>query len=280
MKRILALTGGGVRGCMHLGALHAISTVTQEEYLYKVFQKGIYGISIGAILGSMIGFGIPTHRLMQNVDVFTRASHVFEFKDILGTFSRKGISTGDSIHGMLRELFHKEGLDLDSLRIGDSRVPLHILATDVQSCKVITFGNSVKLWDALRASFSLPVLFTPHVIGSRIYVDAACLVHTPYCNIPREDRNDVLMIALTKKPSENIHEDDLGGFLFRIMSMASIREIKQAVSKYPEHVCVIEESTIGVAHDCTKEDIEHMLHIGKEAMQVYLAKYPFIYPEK
>jgi NTE family protein len=264
MKRVLALTGGGVRGCMHIGALQALSEITQEQHLHKVFHKGIYGISIGAILGSMVGFGIPTHRILAHKQRFADAAQIFEYKDILTTFSRKGISTGESAHAVLRDVFRDEGLNFDDLTIQDARVPLHILAADIHTCKVVRFGGSVKLWDALRASFSLPVLFTPYSFGGSTFVDAAILMHTPMSIIPREDREDTLLLALTRKPSQTLSED-LGGFLFQVLSMGGIHEIEKYARRYPSCVCKIEESTISIAQVCTDAEVEYMIGKGKSA---------------
>ena len=48
---ILALNGGGMRGALQAGALSELSTQVGEPELWKLFPGGVYGISVGAIIG-------------------------------------------------------------------------------------------------------------------------------------------------------------------------------------------------------------------------------------
>ena len=54
---ILALNGGGMRGGLQVGALAELARQTGEPTVHKLFPGGVYGISVGAIVGSYVAFG-------------------------------------------------------------------------------------------------------------------------------------------------------------------------------------------------------------------------------
>jgi len=54
--RALGLGGGGVKGILHIGALLELS---KKQEL--VFPDGVYGISVGSVIGTYIAFGLPVN---------------------------------------------------------------------------------------------------------------------------------------------------------------------------------------------------------------------------
>ena len=52
----LGLNGGGMRGSLQIGALQELAEQEDEKQLSNIFTDGVYGISIGALIATMIAF--------------------------------------------------------------------------------------------------------------------------------------------------------------------------------------------------------------------------------
>jgi hypothetical protein len=61
--KILALSGGGSKGYLHIGALEILEEKVGN--LHEYFKEGIYGCSVGSIIGTAIAFGIPLKKIKE-----------------------------------------------------------------------------------------------------------------------------------------------------------------------------------------------------------------------
>lgn len=148
----LALGSGSARGLAHIGVIHAL-----EEAGIKIDM--VAGSSIGALVGAAYASG----QLKALEQDFRR----IDWKRI-GTmldpiFPWSGLIDGKKITEFVRA--HVAGKDLRGLPI-----PLCVIATD------LTSGDEVILHDgdpveAVRASISVPGVFSPVRQGGRILVD-------------------------------------------------------------------------------------------------------------
>ena len=237
MYNVLALNGGGMRGALHVGALKRISEQYNEEYLYKIFHKGIYGISIGAILGCLVAFGFSTSEISDILFQFSNVNDIFEpicIQKCMNVQHRRGIDNGSKLFEFLIRIFQKKNLDLHTLRVKHANVPLYIIASDLTNIKPVWFGGDAYLWDALRSSFALPIIFTPHVIGKTTYVDGAILCENISTAIPKEDLSTTLFsLCYSYNPKD---------YLFILLNCRSIKEIRKIHKKYPNNTCVLVEN--------------------------------------
>jgi predicted acylesterase/phospholipase RssA len=63
MFSILALGGGGLKGCLEIGAIRELER--RFGPLHLKFKDGIYGCSIGSIIATCIAFGVPTDKIQR-----------------------------------------------------------------------------------------------------------------------------------------------------------------------------------------------------------------------
>lgn len=238
MYRILCLNGGGIRGALQVGAL---------KHVDLNFPDGIYGISIGAILGSLIAFQFS----IQEIEAFTLALRLDEMLDLRFCIP---LDTAQQIHIHLSKLFSTKGLCFDDLRIGDAHMPLYVIASDMTRLKIVIFGEHVALWDALRSSFSLPLLFAPHRLDGREFVDGAVLCRNIVKLVPKCDRH--LVLALLTNTT-------LEGFQ-KMLHGVSAMEILKMRKKYPRNVCVLQNSTGMLDADA---DMKSLIETGAQCMK-------------
>jgi NTE family protein len=160
-KRVaLVLGAGGARGVAHIGVIEAI-----EARGYEI--AGIAGASMGALVGGIHAAG----RLGEYRDwaVGLERSDVLRLLDF--AFGFPGLIRGDRVIGALRELVG------DHL-IEELPIPYVAVATDLASQREIWLTRG-KLFDAIRASIAIPMIFTPYLLDGRELVDGGLLSPVP-----------------------------------------------------------------------------------------------------
>lgn len=156
----LALGGGSARGFAHIGVLE----VLRDE---DVPVHAIAGTSIGSIIGGLAAAG--------TLDDHVERLLALNPTQLLGlaspTVSRQGLFHGRKGVKFLREL-------TGSLRIEDLATPFAAVATDADTGEEIHVVDG-DLADAMRASFSIPGVFSPQRLGERWLVDGGVTAPVP-----------------------------------------------------------------------------------------------------
>lgn len=156
----VALGGGGARGYAHIGILQVL-----EEA--GITAGAVAGTSSGALVGAVYAGG----GLDRLVAESTRIRLLDVPRMLSPSWSLRGIFTGNNAIEWLSGLIGRETFD-------DLDIPFVALATDVDT------GESVVLRDgpvssAVRASISIPGLFTPIHRDGRILVDGGLVDPLP-----------------------------------------------------------------------------------------------------
>lgn len=160
-KRVaLVLGAGGARGIAHVGVIEAI-----EARGYEV--AGIAGASMGALVGGIYAAG----RLKE----YSEWARALERSDVLRlldfVYGYPGLIRGERVIAALRELVG------DHL-IEDLPIPYTAVATDLASQREVWLTRG-KLFDAIRASIAIPMIFTPAMFEGRELVDGGLLAPVP-----------------------------------------------------------------------------------------------------
>lgn len=159
LKLGLALGGGSALGFAHLGVLKAL-----EENAVSI--DFVSGTSAGAVVGALYAFGISFKDIEQEAEKL-------DWKKLAKLHpSSLGITSNTAI----REILERNiGKDAD---IADAKIPLAIVATDIETGAKIVFksGNVI---DAVLASSCLPGLFTPIEIEGLMLVDGGIVENVP-----------------------------------------------------------------------------------------------------
>ncbi|MBW8366823.1 MAG: patatin-like phospholipase family protein [Arenimonas sp.] len=160
-KRVaLVLGAGGARGLAHVGVVQAI-----EARGYEI--AGIAGASMGALVGGIYAAG--------RLEEYSEWARGLERSDVLKLldfgFGFPGLIRGDRVIGALRELVG------DHL-IEELAIPYIAVATDLASQREVWLTRG-KLFDAIRASIAIPMIFTPQMLDGRELVDGGLLAPMP-----------------------------------------------------------------------------------------------------
>ena len=202
----IALSGGGIKGLCHAGALKAL-----EEYGIK--PDIISGVSAGAIVGALYCDGYSSDEINA---IFANVTFS-QFAKI--QFPRNGFFQIDEFKKFLGE-------KLRAKKFEDLNIPLRIVATDFDNGKTTVFEKG-NLLDPIIASCSLPILFKPVKINGIHYVDGGVLKNFPVGTIYQDCQFVIGINASPFIPKE--YNGNLRGTVARtyfFMSKANILQDK------------------------------------------------------
>lgn len=156
----LVLGSGGARGLAHIGVMQWL---TENGYTIR----SIAGSSMGALVGGIFASG----RLASFAEWVLALERMEVLRLLDPSFGRAGLFKGDRVIGLLREL-------IGDAEIKDLPVSFTAVAMDLESGKEIWLRNG-KLFDAIRASIAIPLLFTPVQLGELTLVDGGLVNPVP-----------------------------------------------------------------------------------------------------
>ena len=156
----LALGGGAGRGFAHIGVIRTLAA-------HGIVPDVIVGTSIGAVAG-----GCYAARELDALEAWARGLTV---RSVLGHLDIS-LSGAGLIRGS--HLAHELEASLGNARIDDLPIRFAAIATEFNTGHEIWLTRG-RLTDALRASYALPGIFPPVLIGGRWLVDGALVNPVP-----------------------------------------------------------------------------------------------------
>lgn len=232
----LALSGGGIKCFCHVGVLKALE------------DKGIRpdiisGVSSGALVAALYADGYSPDSI---VIMFEKLS--------LAEYFRIGFPNGGlfSLNGF------KKLLDtvLTATTFEELSIPLKIIATDLDNGQSVIFetGNLV---DAIIASCSVPVLFSPYVIDGINYVDGGIFMNMPASPLRSDCR--ILIGASVVPLDADLYEKSITQIALR-----SYKFIFRSKSSKEKGLCdiLIEPEKIAEYNSASLNRIKEIFKIG------------------
>ncbi len=171
LKLGLALGGGSARGLAHIGILKSL-------HKHKIYPDYIAGTSMGAVIGAFYTSG---HSPEEIEDFFKTA----DWKKLIDfTVPKAGLIQGSVMEEKLRRILHHKSFDeLDP--------KLKVVAYNLDQMEKVVFSKG-DVARAVRASMSIPGIFSPIKIAKHIYVDGGVVDPTPY-DVVREMGAEVVI---------------------------------------------------------------------------------------
>ena len=165
MKKIgVCLSGGGAKGLTHIGALRVLEA-------NNIQISAITGTSIGALIGGMYAYHMDVDRIEKFTYKLTKWSWI---RLLLSDFSLfgHGIFSGKKLIKFIEKELPR------NVQFKDLRIPLKIVSVDILTGKPYVFSEGSVL-EAIRASMSLPLTFTPVKKDDKLLVDGSCRIPAP-----------------------------------------------------------------------------------------------------
>lgn len=162
----LCLASGGSRGMAHIGAI--------EELLARGYEiTSISGCSIGSLIGGIYAAGKieEAHRWFCSLD----KQQVFSLTDF--SFGLSHMVKGSRVMNAIQEW-------VPNCLIEDLPIPCAFVATDIVNSREVVFRTG-KLFDAIRASISIPLCFEPVPHEDGLLVDGGLTNPFPLNRVER-----------------------------------------------------------------------------------------------
>lgn len=201
----LILGSGGARGLAHIGV---IDTLEKEGYEIR----SIAGCSMGALIGGIYAAG-----KLDEFEHWVRAIDKVDIVSLLDiAWQKHGLVKGDKIIETLVDL-------VGDRLIEDLPMPFTAVAADVRNEKEIWLSSG-KLFDAIRASISLPLFFTPVEYKHGHLIDGGVLNPVPIAPTFNDDTYFKIAVNLGGpveklqriKKTESDGDGELAGFQSRV----------------------------------------------------------------
>ncbi|MBE6232890.1 MAG: phospholipase [Bacteroidales bacterium] len=164
----LVLSSGGPRGWAYIGAIEEL-----ERRGYNI--TSVAGTSIGSLIGGIYAAGRlgDVKEWLFSLDAWK----VFTLMDI--SISKNHLVKGDKVIGALKEI-------VPDVNIEDLNIPYRAVAADLYTGEEVVFDRG-PLFEAIRASISIPSLFRPVKYGFRTLVDGGIVNTMPLSQAVRKE---------------------------------------------------------------------------------------------
>ena len=188
----LVLSGGGARGIAHIGVIEEL-----ERRGYEI--ASVAGTSMGALVGGVYADGAldPFRDWMLSLD----KRKVFSLVDF--TWSRMGVVKGDKFFNKMRDF-------IPDTPIEDLKIPYAAVAVDLINNKEVVFRKG-SLFDAIRASVSIPSVLTPVKTTDGLLIDGGVMNNIPIDHVKRIP-GDLLVVvnvnaSIPVSPTKNSRQE-------------------------------------------------------------------------
>jgi len=227
----LAMGGGGAVAMSEIGALQWL-----EEHRIPV--DVIAGTSMGSILAALYSTG-KTPEQMQQIMTEESVTNVFriqsEYTSLdfrrredsrevpnaigIGLKHRTAFRNSLLTDTGLNELLDREFLAYnDQTDFNELPIPFRCQATDLNDSKTVTFARG-SLQDAVRASASIPGVFSPFELNGHQYVDGAILDNLPTQDVKAMKADVIIALSLPLQPVGKGELDSIIGVLQRAFAV-------------------------------------------------------------
>ena len=178
----LALGAGGARGLAQIGVIEALQA------------RGIKIVAVaGASSGALVGGAFAAGKLDALRDWMLGTSRSGMLRLLDPGFGRSALFTGDRLVRRLREVVGEPLIE-------DLPIDFTAVAVDLARQREVWLRRG-DMWDAVRASFAIPGVFTPFELHGRELVDGGLLAPLPIAATRLSDAHRLVAVDMHGWPS-------------------------------------------------------------------------------
>lgn len=222
MKLGLCLSGGGIKGAAHIGAIKAL----EEE---NIKFNAVAGTSSGSIVGTLYACGFNADEMYEIFKQYAKKIKYIDWKNVIkiitGIIVKRrliitGLKSGEVISKIVNQVCNKKEI----YNIDDIKTELLIPATDFTTGKLFIFNSckidneneyekyisNAPIGTVVRASCSYPVVFAPCEYENIDLLDGGIKENIPWVELKAVKCDKILSIdfesKIIKKHSDNLIE--------------------------------------------------------------------------
>jgi len=178
-KTILVLSGGGVKGIAHMGALKSL-----EKRNMLCGFKTIIGTSVGSLIGLLHSIGYSPDEMYDFIELLDISKlRNLDASSLLEDF---GLDNGKKLEVVLVKLLEAKSIKAN-ITFGElyEKTNINLIFTTVcLNDKQIhylshTYTPDLDILTACRMTSSIPIYFVPVKYKNKMYIDGACMENYP-----------------------------------------------------------------------------------------------------
>jgi NTE family protein len=200
--RRIAFCGGGLRCVAHVGVLKAL-----EKHDMLGCVKEVTGISGGSFFALLFILGYTLEQIERlAIGIDFNILGTIEPEDVLLFPLTFGLNSGEGIEKLITSVLKQKGFSSD-ITLGelDKKVNIHFkcYATELQTSTIKDLCSrntpNMKVTTAVRASMSLPIMYSPVKDGESLLVDGGVLHNLPLVFLKDDEIQETLGVFFTIK---------------------------------------------------------------------------------
>lgn len=255
--RRLAFCGGGIRCVAHVGVLKAMN---QAGLLNCV--KEMIGVSAGALFALLYVLG---YTIEQIEDIALN----FDFR-ILGDINPEdlllfsvslGLNSGDMLEKLVASILHQKGFNKDvtfSELATRTNIAFRCYATELQTSTIKEMSAAATpdmlVRTAVRASMSLPIMYSPVPCGPTLLVDGGLLHNLPLVFLTQAEVADTWGVLFVSESKVQSIDSVVDFFKYVYDSLVKMRNLP-CIEQYKERLIVIESDDFSALNFGESKDI-------------------------
>lgn len=270
----IVISGGSAWGFCAFGILYE---ALESGFLNMGNIETLYTTSVGSIIGAMIILKIEPNILKDYLikrpwDTVCKKNRCSLFE----IYDNKGIIYPSFFKNMFSPLLKSVDLSLDSSLLdiyNYNSIEFHIYTTELNSFQLVDISYKThpdwKLVDAIHASCSIPILFSPLIDNSMCYIDGAVFMNYPLCKCIENGANpdEILGIKLGGKKEDQREPNELiteKSNLFDVVNRLVSNFIRNTDTHFHNHSYKILHEIIVYSGIATLEIVLNVLYSKEE----------------
>jgi len=178
-KTKLILSGGGMKGIAHLGAIKALEELEMMKYI-----DTYCGTSVGAMISALLCVGYTADELFSFISMMDMSKvKCLSFNNLLKLF---GLDDGKKMEIVFEKMFKAKGIpaNITFKQLFDRTKKILIITVSCLNDKKVYYHSyqtvpDMQVLTAVRMSISIPIYFAPVKYQGKMYVDGGCMDNYP-----------------------------------------------------------------------------------------------------
>lgn len=284
----IAFEGAGVAGIAYAGAIRALR---EHDDLSEL--KNIAGTSVGAIMALMVALeytDTENESVLSTFDSKTLLGSNYYLPNMWRLVNQYGYYSTDRLSAFIASILTRKFMpnnitfaELESM----TETTLSVFALDATTKESKTFSGAttpnLSVVEAITASCSIPLFFTPKQIGDSLYVDGATVENYPIRIFDNTSVEDTLGLRI--KVPHNMVSKALSSKKVKVDSLPKL--IKQVIGAMMTHatnghldeddhaktiIVDVARTVSATDFDMSSELQAHLKHVGYCAIKAHYAK--------
>jgi NTE family protein len=274
-KKILVLSGGGIKGISFLGALHAL-------YELNILQniQTFSGTSVGSLILFLYIIGYTPndmYELIKKIDL----SKVKKIAVPL-FLNEYGLNSGDKLMTILHKLITSKKINIKitfSELFEKFKKTFIITSVNINEQKIEYFSHlshpNMEVIQAIRMSISIPFVFTPVSFNNCMYVDGGCIDNFPISYFS-DDIDDVIGICTTENNTEKTKIETLYDYAINVICSILNGISTSVIKSYEKYIInIVLDSVSVIDFDISNDNKTKLFNIGYKTTHEYFEKLKF-----